>query len=366
MYQRIPLLYRYLLEQFLSSLALTLAITTALFVIVDLFERIDDFIREGAQIRDVLSYIIFNIPVILHLMLPVAILVATVLSIGRLSQRSEITAMRACGMSLFSLAMPLLTSGMMLAGILLLSDETIVPWASDKVDEIYHLDIKRKFEKGRYDRSNFWFRSGERFYQVGYYNSRQSTLNQISSIDVDSNEFSLKRFTEARSADWLGEELGWSMSKVVEVGYSPGQPMHISKYRNLPLVIDQTPEDFYQRNREPETMSRSELKTYIDKLKAEGVSVKRFLVQYYNKYSFPFITCLAVLFSFPFALKSARSGTLTVGFVAAVALGFSYYVVHAFATSLGSAELIPPLLASWTANIIFLGVGSFVFLGMEH
>ncbi|MCB0360159.1 MAG: LptF/LptG family permease, partial [Bdellovibrionales bacterium] len=105
---RLPLLHRYVLSQFLLTLVVCLLAATTLFLVFDFFERLNTFFKEEASILEALSYSLYKIPFIVHVMTPVAVLVSTLISVGRLSQNSELTAMRACGVSIFWIAEPLL------------------------------------------------------------------------------------------------------------------------------------------------------------------------------------------------------------------------------------------------------------------
>ena len=104
----------------------------------------------------------------------------------------------------------------------------------------------------------------------------------------------------------------------------------------------------------------------MKKLKKEGISVTKYYVDLAAKISFPFINLIVVLIAFPFALISARSGNITKSFIVGISVGFLYYVVHAFSTSLGSAELIPVVPAAWAANILLGCAGGYFLSGMEY
>ncbi len=358
-------LQRYLLQNFLGVLTLCLLAATSLFLVFDIFERMRVFVREDASFLQAFSYIGLKIPLIVHLMTPVAVLVATLISIGRLSQSSEITAMRACGMSVFAIVKPLVAVGALISLAMLLLGETLVPWATERVEEIYNIDIKKKHLEDGYDKANFWYRDDNKFYDVGLYDSRTKTLKSISIFEFDKN-FKMKRRTDAERAVWSKNPLvGWIMEEVVEIGVDQNDSFSISTFPQLPLVIEEGPEDFRNIQRRPETMSYFDLKQYIEKLRGEGVQVTRYLVDLAAKISFPMVNMILVLVAFPFALISARSGTLTSSFIAGVAIGFGYYVVHAISTSLGAAELLPILPAAWAANVLIGFIGLYLMAGAE-
>jgi lipopolysaccharide export system permease protein len=359
------LLQRYLLQQFFSVFFLCLLTATSLFLVFETFERMRVFLREDSTFFDAISYLLFKVPFIVHLMTPVSILIATLLSVGRLSQLSEITAMRACGASVFSLAKPLITVGIFVSGLMFLAGETIVPWSTERGQEVYNIDIRKKDQKGSFSRTNFWFRDDNSFYSIGFYDSSGSSLQGISRFELDEN-FKLVRRTDAKDALWGKNSLiGWTMNEVIEIGVQADGRFDVERFKKIPLLIDETPEDFYNMKRRAETMSYQDLKKYIAKLKSDGVSSTRYAVDLAAKISFPFVNVVAVLVGFAFALLPARSGSMSISFVAGVSFGFAYYVVHAISISLGAAELIPIVPAAWTANILMGCLGGYLLAGSE-
>ncbi|MCB0343722.1 MAG: LPS export ABC transporter permease LptG [Bdellovibrionales bacterium] len=359
------IIHRYLLGQFLITLVLCLFAATSLFLIFDFFERSNEFFKRDATVFEALSYSLYKIPFIIHTMTPVAVLVSTLISVGRLSQNSEITAMRACGISLFWLCRPLIAAGLLISGLMFLAGETVVPWATQRSEEIYIIDIKKKLEEGAFSRANFWFRAGNRFFDVGLYDSRAEKLYALTIYEFNEN-FVLNRRIDANEVDWKGEEIGWTMKSVVEVAFDAAGSMSLAKYATLPLVIKEHPEDFYKLERKPETLNFGGLKQYIERLRGEGVVVTKYLVDLEAKIAFPFVNVIVVLIALPFALIPARSGSLSRSFVAGVTIGFGYYFVHAFCMSLGSAELIPVIPSAWSANILLGCLGAYLMLGAER
>lgn len=359
------LLERYLLRQFITVLFLCIFAATSLFLVFDLFERMRIFIRDDASIMQAFAYIALKIPSIIHLMTPVSILIATLISIGRLSQQSEITAMRACGMSVFSLARPLLIVGFFISLLMFIFGETIVPWATDQLDELYEVDIQKKHLSGEYDRANFWYRVDNKFYEIGLFDSRNNTLRGMTMLEFDDN-FKLRRRIDSEETTWSAHSsIGWTMQQIAELSITDEGKFAVTQFAQLPLLIKETPEDFRRSQRDPQTMGYFELIRYIEKLRAEGVQVTQYLVDAAAKIAFPFINMLVILVAFPFALVSARSGKLTKGFILGVSLGFGYFLVHAVSTSFGAAELLPVHVAAWTANIVVLALGVYLMADSE-
>jgi lipopolysaccharide export system permease protein len=109
-------------------------------------------------------------------------------------------------------------------------------------------------------------------------------------------------------------------------------------------------------------MSFRELRTYVTRLAETGHNVGKYLVDLYRKLSFPLIHVIMALVAIPFALSSPRTGGRAVGIGVAILISISYWVIHSIAIAFAKAELLPPFLGAWTANIVFAGVGAALFL----
>lgn len=359
------ILDRYILKDFLAVFVLCLFAAVSVFLVFETFERMRVFVKENTSVSLAASYLVLKIPLIIHLMTPVAVLIATLVSVGRLSLNSEITAMRACGASVFRLAKPIIFASLLISGLMFLSGETILPWATMKGEEMYQLDIRKRAETGRFSQENFWYRNGKKFYNIAFYNSRNSTLQKVSVYEMD-NEFEMHKRTDAERVEWSDHpRIRWTMNDVTEILIEKKGKFTVTRYPKLPLLIDETPSYFYKIQQIAETLSYTELKEYIEKLKNDGVPVTQYLVDLAAKIAFPFVNLIVVLVAFPLALISSRSGNLGGSVVYGITIGFSYYVVHAVCTSLGGAELIPIIPSAWAANILLGSVGGYLLMGAE-
>ena len=360
------ILHRYLVSQYLRNLALCVCIATVLFMIIDFFDRIDNILAEQASLWMALQYFLFKIPLTIHHMLPVAVLVATLFTLAMLSKNSEITAMRASGLKILWLTRPLLVVGIIVSLVSLLLNETIVPYASRRVSEIYNIDIRRKTERGAYSQENFWWRTGENFFSVDSFDSRDNTLHQLSWFKVNDRGEIMRR-TMAEKAVWIEGELnlGWNMRNVRDLAFAPDGRTQTRSYKQLPLPIEEKPEYFYNAERKAESLSFRQLSRYMQELSEDGIKVSSYRPELYAKLSFPFVCLTCILVAIPFGIKPARSGNLATSFVAGITIGFSYYLVHALSLALGRGELISPILAAWIANVILASVGAILILGAE-
>lgn len=358
------LLHRYILGQFLRTFGLCLAGFVFLFLVFDFMDRIDNIMGEDVSVWTVLQYFLFKIPQTLTLMLPIAGLVSTLLTFGILAKNSEITAMRSAGIRVLWLAKPVLIAGAVISLMCLLLNETLVPYSLQRVREIYNIDIKQKDLRGSYSGSNLWWRTGKEFYSVAFFDSRTKSFNDLVELSLDES-FEVRERTDAKRTSWLNPELGWNMEDVTQYVFRDAQTPAMTYYRRLPLPISEKPKDFFEFATDPETMNFAKLRKFIREQRANGLAVSGYLTDLHEKLAFPFINFIVVLVALPFSLKPARTGSMAGSFLAGLILGFTYYAVHSFSVALGRAELYPPLLAAWLANILLGVIGIILNLGAE-
>jgi len=358
------ILHRYVLSQQLRNLALCLMVVVFLFLIFDFFDRIDNIVAENASVLTTIQYFLYKIPMTVSLMLPVAIMAATLLTIGVMAKNSEITAMRAAGVTVCWIAAPLFLLGVGISLLAMLLNETLLPYTQRRVKEIYNIDIRQKSKKGAYSQNDFWWRSKNTFFSVGIFDSRTNMLHDLSQFELDQN-FQVRKRVSAEQAVWLDAVLGWNMLNVEIYRFSEEYGLHIQRFKKLPLPIAEKPSDFYDAKTEPTTMTFRQLNEFIKRQAANGLAVGGLLAYLHEKISFPFINIVVILVVLPFALRPARSGSMTSSVLSALLIGFSYYAIHSFSLAMGRAEFLPPILSAWMANLLMGFVGLVLMLGAE-
>lgn len=358
------IVHRYILTQVVRNLLLSSLTFTCLFLFVDFFDRIDNLLEGEATFWLGFQYFALKLPFFFQLTLPISMLVSALLTIGLFTRSSELTAMRAAGLRLFWLSVPIFVVGASVAIVSFSLSETLIPYTQRRVHEIYNIDIRQRDKDGHFDREKFWFREGNEFYSVGIFDSRDNALLDLSIFSL-SDAFLVNWRKDAKKTTYLGDAYGWNMKDVEETTFDETGTKAVKHYRTLPLPIDEKPERFYISKTDPATMSYNELKLFIHEQNKNGLSTKSYMGDLYSKISFPFINIIVPLLVIPFAVGSGRTKSLAGAAIAAVFTGFSYYVIHSLAIALSRAELWPPLLSAWAANLVLGAVGIILFLGAE-
>jgi len=359
------ILTRYITGQFLYILFLTIASFVVLFLIVDIFEDINKIIEYQVPLATSLWYFTTKIPYMLFISLPLAVMLATLISLGLMSKNLELIAMRASGISYLSIIRPIIACSLFISVLAFFGDEYIVP-ESNRINE-YINTVKIKHDeisyKSEYQEDKIWIRRGNTIYYVGHFVPEQSEIVDFVIFEFD-DSFQLKRRIMAERATWNGTS--WRCFNMVENNYDQSGRFETSKYEIKLVSLSETPDDFmivFAEN--TEQMSYRQLKKYIVKLNADGYDTTTYQVDLMSKLAYPFANFIMVLISVPFAIIIGRRGGIAASVVVAFAIAFLYWVTYSICVSLGYAGTLPPILAAWTANILFIIGGSYMFLSVR-
>ncbi|HET9492548.1 MAG TPA: LPS export ABC transporter permease LptG [Methylomirabilota bacterium] len=350
---------RYLLRQFLGFVAMGLLVATTLIIVVDLVSTLDRYLRIKPPLLYIAEHFLFLIPIALHQGLPVVMLIATIFLFLTLSRWHELTALKAAGMSLYRISAPILITGLLASIGAGLFQEFALPILSTGREEVDRVKIRGQLPRHLQTRTRLWLRSAERrFYRVELLNPASQDLYGITILEVD-GDFRLVSRIDARHAHWSPD--GWEfVDGTIRELDTTGQVTTVPFVRTA-VELEESIQDFTDVQKRPTEMSYRELRDYVAKLEAAGFRVTKYLVGMYGKLSGPLESLIMILVAIPFALQAPRGGRLY-GTGLAIAIMAGYLVVDRSARALGQAELLPPLLAAWTANVIFLGVGTALFL----
>jgi lipopolysaccharide export system permease protein len=240
------------------------------FVLGDFIEKVDDYIEHKAAFFDVVRYILYQLPNIAFMVMPVAVMLSTLLSLGMLSKNSEIIAMKASGIPLYRIALPIFTAAFALCGIIFLANETVIPYCNAKADYIRHVKIEKKMVRPALKHNRLWFRGprGE-IINVGLieFKGKVPTCYGVTFYRLDET-FRLVGRVDAERMEWVNER--WLLSKGTVYDFPASGPVSSREFDRQFVDLPEKPEDFRQVERLSEEMNISELRSYITRLKNEG------------------------------------------------------------------------------------------------
>ena len=345
------LLDKYILKQIAITLLFSLIALCIIFVIVNLLESLDEFLDQNATFMTIIKYYIYFLPEILKLLTPVAMLISTLFSVGRLSTNNEITAMKSGGISLYRIMLPVAFFSVILSFAQLYFNGWIVPAANERKIEIEQKYLNKASGGGQI--FNLYFRdTPTRNVVMQYYDSQQKTGNKVAVEEYTSQaEPRLTRRIEADKIRWDSSASVWKLVNGIERLYPDGA-VDTRRFDTMNYSLNLTHGQIIELKRSTDEMNFDELWNYITILKRGGKDVRKQVIEYYGNYAFPFANLIVILFGVPFA-SIRKKGGLAIQMGAAMVISFLYLVFTKVGQTIGYSSDINPILAGWMANIIF-------------
>jgi lipopolysaccharide export system permease protein len=352
---------RYIVRQFLATVFFGLLSFLLIFLVIDMMEKLDDFIDASAPFQTIVQYYLAFMPEIIKLMTPVAMLLGALFVVGRMSNQNELPALKSSGLSLYRFLLPFIVVAMIVSLLSIYFNGWVVPYANQKKTAIERTHLHPSL--GSRNTLPLFFQDGRtRLVSINYYEGVNRVGYRVSVEEFsDTNATVLHRRYDARQMEWArtggssGDTTreGWVLIKGT-VREFEGDGQHITAFDRLPLGrLSISPTDIEKKQRKPDEMNYTELKEFIDNQERAGQDVSRWMVDYHGKIAFPFASVIVVLFGVPFA-STKRRGGLAIDFGVCVAVTFIYLGFMKTSQVFGYNGDLNPLFTAWLANLLFL------------
>jgi lipopolysaccharide export system permease protein len=343
------LLDRYIARECLKLLLLGLVVFTGIYVVVDLFEKFSRFLEAKVPLQALVAYYALSLPTILAQMLPVAVLLATLLALGQMARHNEVLAMKMGHLPSLRIALPGIAVGLAASLLAWVSAEYVAPHTSERALDIWRTQVRKMPAHSVMRDSDIWYRAqGDRFVHISLIEVQSGLIRGMTVFEL-SPTFDLLRRVDSKSATWT--ESGWTLHDGFQLRLSD-VPTAVDRFDTLALPLQEGPEEFARVARAPEEMSYAQLKRYIDRLVASGVSATRYKVDLQAKIATAVVSLIMAVLGVSFGLRTGRAGVMVwVG--ACVPLAFVYWMLLTLGFQLGRSGALPPLVAAWLPNLAF-------------
>ncbi|HET6960722.1 MAG TPA: LptF/LptG family permease [Vicinamibacterales bacterium] len=370
------LLDLYVSRQYLSIFLVSFGALVGIFYISTLIDLADKLFGGVAPLGLLLRYFYFATPQFVYYIIPMAALVATLVTIGLLTKNSELIVMRACGISLYRSALPLLLFAILFSGALFELQEHVLGESNREAARLNAIIRGYPTQTfGILNRQWIIGRSGD-IYRYEFFNPQINQFSQLSMFHLNENSWKLDSLTYAKEVTLVKHAgadgqpvLMWTARQGWTREFSTTKPTRrraerpVVKYaafaeRQLSL---EPPAYFKTAEPDSEKMTYAELKHYIGQLQASGYHAVPYMVQLQRKVAFPFVTLVMTLLAVPFAVTTGRSGAIY-GVGAGIVMALTYWTMLSIFGALGSGGWISPTLAAWAPNILFGAAASYLLL----
>jgi lipopolysaccharide export system permease protein len=343
---------KYLVREFSKMVLIGAVAFITVFVTLDMVENVDDFVDNDVGAFTVARYYAFQVPYILTLTLPVAVLISSLFTIGQLARRNELVAMKASGIRFARSVAPLAAGGLVASMLSLGVAEFVEPEADAVVRNIRTNEIK-KSSAGVEPRVrvNITYRGKHSlFYFAPEYDTK---LNSMKDLVVEKSQAGKLIFRlNAAGATW--RDTTWVLSEAWIRWF--GEDGEVTRESHIvqgsvPEISDY-PKDILREQRKPEEMSYRELARLVRKINESGGDSAKYRVGLGMKLSFPFASLIVVLIGSPLSARLRRGG-MAVGVGTGLGLCFVYYGFMRVGQALGDHSVLPSAIAAWAGNIVF-------------
>lgn len=361
------LLMSYLLREHLRVFTTCLGGLAAVYLIVDFVEKVRKFVTYQADLRHILWYFALKSPGILFQITPLAVLMSTLLTLTILSRHNEITAMRSSGISLYWVAVPFLAVAQVLSLLMLWASDAVIPGATQQAEALREIKIEKRSPRAVFQGNEIWVRLSDQTLMKG--DLPDDTAPRIYGISLYrlAEDFSISELITAR--ELLYENDGWVLVSGVRRTFQADQAVRARPFDRLGIQLHQKPEDFRRAVRiDSDALSLRELAAYVERLSQDGYNPARYATDLFGRTAFPFVCLIMALIGLTMSLM--ETGSRGTGMVRGVGysllVGFLYWAAHSVSLALGRSDVVPPLLAGWTANILFLCLAGYLFLRVRQ
>ena len=358
------LLDRYIIRQFLTTALFSLVSVLLVFIVIDAMEKLDDFIDKEAGWGVIVRYYIYFVPEIIKLIIPVAMLLASLFVTARLSAQNELTAWKSSGVSLYRIMLPYVCVALVISVASVYFNGWIVPLANQKkftIERVYlHKDIVNASGANIYIQD-----SRTRILSIGYFDDVRIVASRISIQDFSPLDPTVMvERVDAISMGWDSTSRSWILNSGTRRWFDGGKERLEQFVKQSAGLLHFDPEDLRKKQEKPDEMDYYTLRQFISNQEEAGQEVARWLVDFYSKVSFPFASVIVVLFGVPFASQKRRGG-VGVQLGISLLICFIYLIFMKVSQVFGYNGDVHPLLTAWSANVLFLAGAAVVLVKVQ-
>ena len=357
---RIRILDIYILREVIMAFIFGICAFSAVFIGSGTLFKIAKYITDyGASFAAVVKIFVYGMPAIIMWTFPMSMLLATLLTFGRLSSTSEITAMKSCGIGFSRIAAPAILLGVIVSGLAILFNEHVVPWANSAYNNVLYYEIQGNTEMKSQEHIIVKEISRGKIQRLVYAREYEAKTENLQGVTMQEfNEYGQVIHVEnAEYAEW--KDNTWIMHRGMIYDVSDDERVHSMRFEKQILPVKSNPRQIVREQKKPEELTMEELKAQISIMKTQYVNTAKLETELYQRVTVPMASLIFALIGVPLGLQPTRNSS-SMGFALSVIIIFVYYAVMTLANAIGRSGAISPMYAVWIPNIIGLFFGAFL------
>jgi lipopolysaccharide export system permease protein len=354
---------RYFVKEFIKPLLFSSVMFGGLVMLSEFFRELNFYLEKKASFLYVFQYLFLNLPWWIIQVLPVAVLLAILFSLGGFARTGEITAIKAAGINLWRIIGIFMLCGVVIGAVDVFLREAVIPYSTNKAEFIKTTQIRKENIETQFEHRNLVISLPDNGRMTaGYLNAKTGNIQKVV-IDYYNSDFSLDRQVVSQEGTYDG--VVWQLEKGVERKFVNGSLSEETGFLKKPVNLPFKPADFIHVGKRPEQMTYTEQAEYIKRLKNIGIPVEKEMILLYLRWALPLSHIIVMIIGIPFALGFGSKHGKILSFTFALIFAFVYWSVQAAGQSLGENMIISPLLAAWLGNIVFGIIGVYLLFRIK-
>ena len=353
------ILVRYINKEFFIGISMIMIGLISLFAFFDFIQEIGDLGKGSYGIIQVISFVILSIPGHIYEVVPLAVLIGAMYTIGQLSYNSELNVLRASGYSIKKIAWSLMYVGILFSFFTVLIGDFIAPHSEKSAQQIKIIStnssVSQEFSSG------FWIKDGDNFVNIENV-LPDSSLEQIHIYEFDEN-FNLRTIVDAKNGSFKNGE--WKLKDIKQTILDKDsvktKTIESGSWKSL-----MRPEMMNALIISPQKMSSINLLKFINYLKKNNQKSTKFEVALWEKLIHPLMPLVMIIFAIPFGFLQERSGGKFFKMFVGIIIGIVYQILNTMIRHLSLLNDWQPFISSLIPTLIFLSIGIFLINKFEY
>jgi lipopolysaccharide export system permease protein len=344
------LLSRYLMVTVVAGSLIALLILLSFEVVFSFVDEAGDIGRGDYDATAALLYVLLRVPQRAYEAFPMATLIGSLLGLGGLAARNELTVMRAVGMSVLDIARVVLTAGFLLALLAFALGEWAAPPAERWAQDLRTGAITQQLATDR--ASGFWARDGARFVQV----ERAVTSRHLAGVRIYEFDERQELVALTTAAQAFFDNGGWVLREV-SVSRFGAEGVQIEHRQGVPWASELAPAVLEVVVVEPEMLSVVDLRTYIAYLERNELASERYRLAFWVKLATPLATMAMLMLTVPMVFGATRATNAGQRLFLGVLIGIVFFLANRLLNQMGLVYGLPPVLSALLPTLVFFGIG---------
>ncbi|MEE9567242.1 MAG: LPS export ABC transporter permease LptG [Desulfobacteria bacterium] len=354
------IIQKYLVREVVMIFCMALAAVVSIYLVVDFFEKVDDFLEAGIPISRAFVFFGLRIFFVIAQVTPVAVLLAVLIVLGLMARNNELIALKSSGIGTRYLLTPLVFLGVGFSILLFFLAEIIVPITVVKANHIWNVEVRKQIATFR--QKNIWIKGHRAIYHVAYFNPADETIAGVSFNFFD-DQFKIAKHIDADKG--IYKDGKWILTNCLEQVRLKDGTYKVTCPSQIALTIDLEPDSLKKVAKRSDEMTLTELSAYIQKVENEGYDATPYRVDWHAKLAFPAVCLIMIIVGTAIALRNKKGEGIAIGVTYGIGIAFCYWVINSLCLSLAYNGLLRPSLAPWLTNMIFASLGILLLIYVD-